>query len=70
MKPWGFGTTAIEPPVAVWQGDQDLMVPSAHGRWLAANVRGAEAIQLPEEGQLTQIANRIGEIQGWLAERL
>jgi pimeloyl-ACP methyl ester carboxylesterase len=70
VKPWGFGTAAIEPPVSVWQGDQDLMVPGAHGRWLAANVRGAEAFLLPEEGHLTLFANRIGDIQGWLAERL
>ena len=70
VKPWGFDVGAITVPVSIWQGDQDLMVPGAHGRWLCANVGGAEAHLLPEEGHLTLFANRIGDIQAWLAERL
>ena len=31
---------------------------------------GAEARPLPHEGHLTLFANRIGDIQAWLAERL
>ena len=54
----------------VWQGDDDLMVPGGHGRWLAAHVAGAEARLLPEEGHLTLFANRIGDIQAWLAGHL
>jgi pimeloyl-ACP methyl ester carboxylesterase len=70
VEPWGFDLGGIAVPVAIWQGDEDLMVPGAHGRWLAANVGGAEA-HLPErEGHLTLFANRIGDIQAWLAERL
>src|SRR5579859_988550 len=37
-------------PVAIWQGDQDMMVPYAHGEWLAANITGARAHLLPGEG--------------------
>jgi pimeloyl-ACP methyl ester carboxylesterase len=70
VRPWGLDVAAITVPVSVWQGEQDLMVPAAHGRWLCANVAGAEARLLEREGHLTLFANRIGDIQAWLAERL
>ena len=70
VRPWGFDVGAITVPVAVWQGEQDLMVPAAHGRWLSTHVAGAEANLPQQEGHLTLFANRIGEIQAWLAERL
>jgi pimeloyl-ACP methyl ester carboxylesterase len=52
---WGFTMTEAGQgaPVAVWQGDQDMMVPRAHGRWLAAHIPGARAHLLPGEGHLT-----------------
>lgn len=33
--PWGFELSEITVPTFVWQGSEDLMVPFAHGRWLA-----------------------------------
>jgi pimeloyl-ACP methyl ester carboxylesterase len=61
---WGFslgwepvgatGVTAAGPaPVAIWQGDQDQMVPFAHGQWLAAHIAGARMHLLPGEGHLS-----------------
>ena len=70
VKPWGFDVAAIGVPVTIWQGGDDLMVPGEHGRWLASHVAGAQARLLPEEGHLTLFANRIGDIQAWLAGHL
>src|SRR4051794_12383227 len=49
LAPWGFDVGAIAVPVLVWQGEQDLMVPAGHGRWLARHVAGAEGEVFTEE---------------------
>ncbi len=58
-QPWGFELTDLGrltgrgKPVSIWQGDADLMVPFAHGQWLAEHVPGARAHLLPGEGHLS-----------------
>jgi pimeloyl-ACP methyl ester carboxylesterase len=66
---WGFSlgwdTSAEDTPaapVAIWQGDQDRMVPFAHGRWLAENIPGARAHLLTGEGHLTLTVTALGRI--------
>jgi pimeloyl-ACP methyl ester carboxylesterase len=66
-KPWGFELDAIAVPVLVVQGRQDLMVPPAHGEWLAAHLPGAEARIRPDEGHVTAL-RAIGDIHAWLLE--
>jgi pimeloyl-ACP methyl ester carboxylesterase len=39
-QPWGFDVSAITVPVLVRYGLTDVLVPAAHGAWLAANVPG------------------------------
>jgi pimeloyl-ACP methyl ester carboxylesterase len=46
--------------VAIWQGDQDRMVPVSHGEWLAANIPVARI--RPGAGHLTLMADSLGEI--------
>jgi len=58
---WGFGLDAVG-PVAVWQGSEDLMVPTAHGRWLAKHLPGARARLRRGEGHLTFTASGIGPV--------
>jgi pimeloyl-ACP methyl ester carboxylesterase len=63
-RDWGVSLEALghATPVAIWQGDQDRMVPGTHGAWLAANIPLARARIRPGEGHLTLMINRVGEI--------
>ena len=40
LQPWGFDVGTISVPVLVRYGLTDVLVPPAHGEWLAANVPG------------------------------
>lgn len=51
--PWGFAPQEIAVPTFVWQGGADLMVPAAHGRWLAEHLPAATAHLEPGEGHLS-----------------
>jgi pimeloyl-ACP methyl ester carboxylesterase len=66
VKPWGFDPAAISAPLQVWQGEQDLMVPAAHGKWLVSHLPGAEARISAGDGHLTLIELHLGEVHAWL----
>lgn len=67
LAPWGFDVAAITRPVTIWQGDEDRMVPAAHGRWLADHVHGATARLLSGEGHLSIAIGSIDRIVAELA---
>jgi pimeloyl-ACP methyl ester carboxylesterase len=48
--------------VTIWQGEQDLMVPFAHGQWLVAHIPGADAELSKEDGHLSIAVGRFDEI--------
>jgi pimeloyl-ACP methyl ester carboxylesterase len=52
-QPWGFDLDAISVPTQLWHGTEDLMVPFAHGLWLADHVAGVDAHLLNGEGHLS-----------------
>ena len=67
LTSWGFDLRDIRVPVKIWHGRQDRFVPVQHGKWLAANIPGAEADISDRDGHLT-IIGRIGEIHDWLLQ--
>jgi pimeloyl-ACP methyl ester carboxylesterase len=67
VRDWGFDLAAIGVPVLVVQGRHDLMVPFAHGQWLAARVPGAEPRLSDQDGHLTLIAD-LGPVHQWLLD--
>ena len=69
LKPWGFDVASIEVPVLVWQGEEDLMVPFAHGQWLAAHIPGAEARLTAGDGHMTVLERQIRDVHAWLVDR-
>jgi pimeloyl-ACP methyl ester carboxylesterase len=58
---WGF-PLASAGKVAIWQGSDDLMVPAAHGKWLAKHIPGARARMRRGEGHLTLQATGFGHV--------
>jgi pimeloyl-ACP methyl ester carboxylesterase len=59
---WGFWPDAQAAPITIWQGDQDNMVPFAHGQWLAAHIPGARVHLEPGAGHLTMTVTAIDRI--------
>ncbi|HEX3591199.1 MAG TPA: alpha/beta hydrolase [Pseudonocardiaceae bacterium] len=66
VQPWGFDLAAITVPTFLWQGDLDLMVPFAHGQWLADNLPGVKAHLLPGEGHVSITYGALPEMLGEL----
>jgi pimeloyl-ACP methyl ester carboxylesterase len=65
VQPWGFELDEITCPVQIWQGSEDLMVPFAHGQWLADHVPGA-SVHL-EQGQ-GHFSIALGELDRMLSD--
>ena len=68
-RSWGFELESIQVPTLVVQGRQDLMVPWAHGEWLAHNLPSAEAWLREDEGHVTLFVNVVPQIHEWLLGR-
>jgi pimeloyl-ACP methyl ester carboxylesterase len=55
VSPWGFDLADITGDVRIWQGVADLMVPPAHGRFLAAALPHTAFELRPEHGHLSLV---------------
>lgn len=67
IKNWGFEPSDIKKPVTIFQGDEDLMVPKQHGKWLLNNLPSAEIIELPGFGHMGLFTSNQGVILGKIA---
>ena len=70
IRPWGFELSAISVPVLLLHGRHDQFVPQSHGAWLAGQIPGVEVRLLDDDGHLTLLQNRVGDVHDWLAARL
>ena len=68
-QPWGFDVSAITVPVLVRYGLTDVLVPAAHGKWLATNVPGC-ILEIEDEGghMGTDPEQQIASDVRWLSE--
>ena len=58
LSHWGFDFDEIRIPVFLYQGSDDLMVPYAHGQWLAEHI--------PQEHVKKHLYEGEGHISIWL----
>jgi pimeloyl-ACP methyl ester carboxylesterase len=69
-RPWGFDVRDNTVPVLISYGSTDVLVPTAHGEWLAANVAGS-VVQVEEGGHLgVDPVSQITENAHWLRNGL
>jgi pimeloyl-ACP methyl ester carboxylesterase len=60
-RPWGFALEDVRVPVALWQGEEDALVPPAMGRYQAERIPNCTARFYPGAGHLLVI-DRIAEV--------
>ena len=65
VKPWGFDISEIRVPVEVRYGLTDVLVPAAHGEWLAAHVPNATVVTEAGKGHLSDL-DKVVETTRWL----
>jgi pimeloyl-ACP methyl ester carboxylesterase len=65
VAPWGFDPAGVSQPVLILHGDQDRMVPSAHGEWLAGRCRSAELWLRPGDGHISVLGSAVPALD-WL----
>ncbi len=65
VKPWGFDIGEIRVQVEVRYGLTDVLVPAAHGEWLAAHVPNATVVTEAGKGHLSDL-DKVVETTRWL----
>jgi pimeloyl-ACP methyl ester carboxylesterase len=61
--PWGFEVQELEVPVEIRYGVTDVLVPAAHGEWLAAHIAHAEVTIDEHGGHLSTPDQRLDKLR-------
>lgn len=67
VKQWGFEVQEIQVPVQVRYGATDVLVPAAHGKWLARHVPNATVIVDHEAGHLSTPDEHLERLRSLIA---
>ena len=67
-RSWGFALEDVTVPSFLWQGGADLMVPPAHGQWLARHIPGVTAHLEPGAGHMWIAATAFDRVVAELTE--
>ena len=59
---WGFDLAAIRPPVHLWHGEADRIVPVAMAHWILERMPAARARLRPGEGHFSIVTRCLPEI--------
>jgi pimeloyl-ACP methyl ester carboxylesterase len=62
-KPWQFGLQELQVPVEIRYGATDVLVPAAHGEWLAAHIPHAEVMVDDHGGHLSTPDQRLDRLR-------
>ncbi len=64
-SPWGFDPADIKVPVLVWHGQDDVLSPVAHSRWLADRIPSASILVQPGAAHFAAI-EVMPDVLAWL----
>lgn len=67
VRPWGFDPACITVPLQIWYGTADVLVPPAHGKWLADHISTA-TVRVSEGGHIGNPDEDLVEALGWLTK--
>lgn len=67
VRPWGFDVSEIQGPVHDRYGSTDVLVPAAHGAWLAAHIPNATLHVEEDAGHLSDPDRSLEQIRAFVA---